>query len=288
MRPLLREGEVGQAVQAGVLSSGEVLAGRLSTRAPVQAWMLLGLAFLAFIAVQWWQEEKKKKRYAQATRQLTALEAAAAEAKAARYACTSCPICMEDFAVEGGAESEKKADSGRDIRPPSAGLQKSLLRCGHSFCAPCLARALAAKLACPICRAPPDGPEPRSPSLARQASSSSGGAAAAAGPASCSAAAAESAVAARDWDGFMPELVFRLRRLQVLYPDVVSHGMVDRWTHSSHLLEGGFANDQAFLRADPSRRPPVGAGGGAMARSTSGTSPRFGGGKSGGGGGGGW
>jgi hypothetical protein len=111
MRPLLRSDELGVAVTEGVLSLGEVWAGRLKPLPLSRVWLVLTGGMMGFIAFQAWSDARKRRRYALASRRLSALEKAAAEAKAARYAATSCPICMEDFespAAVGGAERRPK------------------------------------------------------------------------------------------------------------------------------------------------------------------------------------
>ena len=67
------------------------------------------------------------------------------------------------------------------------------------------------------------------------------------------------------------------------HPDVVTLGMVDRWSSASHV--GGFTNDPALLRADPARAPPGGGGGGGGGGRSGGSGSSFGGGSSSGGGG---
>ena len=173
MRPLLRDGALDAALLGAARDLGEVLAGRLAPRTPYLAWFLFILAVVAVVLYQRWAAERRARAYRDVMRTLSKLESDAARARAKRYAATSCPICFEDFApdppepaegaspgdgagAEGaaGASAVPSASPGGADAAPQEGLPKSLLPCGHAFCAPCLARALAAKPACPICREP--------------------------------------------------------------------------------------------------------------------------------------
>ena len=304
MRPLLRAGDLDAALQGAVRDIGDVLAGKLLPTDPLLSWALILCAIGSVFVWNRWAEARRARRYREVTRNLSKLEGDVARAKAARYAATSCPICMEDFEPDDGfpgadgapaaplppprAASDKKDDDAtapsgsgtsdasgsRPSAPPAgSGLKKSLLPCGHAFCEPCLRSALAVKLACPICRAPPDGTDapPRPPP---PPPCNGGGGAAAAGA---------------DFDTYLPELAFRLRRLHMAHPDYVTENMVDRWTSRTHA--GTFTNDPALLRANPARTPSGSGGSGLPGGGAHhGSSSSFGGGSSSGGGGrgGGW
>ena len=301
LRPLLRGGDYDAAALKAASSVGEVLAGRLSHRLPLLAWVAIGAVVVGFFLYCRWAEKRKRERYLAARRQLSALEQAAAAAKAARYAATSCPICMEDFAPEradgdgaaaghDGASGSSSSGAGpSSVAPgdaPALGLKKELLRCGHAFCSPCLSRALAVKLACPICRQPPDRDVPPG---APPRQSSGGPSSSSAPSASCAAAAGDGAQAGGARAGgdvnFLPELVFRLRRVQLAFPEFVTPGMVDRWVVDAPAGGLEFTQDAAFVRADPSlSAPPRGSdgGGGGFGGGFGGGSTRGGGGRGGG------
>jgi uncharacterized membrane protein YgcG len=287
MRPLLRDGALDAALLGAARDIGEVVSGRLAPRTPYLAWFLILLAIVALLVYQRWAAERRAKSYRDVMRTLSKLEADAARARAKRYAATSCPICFDDFAPDapepaeaaaggdsGGAEGApaggSEAPPHEDASAAPTGVAKSLLPCGHAFCAPCLARALAVKPACPICRAPADGtPAPRPPP-----------------PPPCDGGAAAGA----DIEAYRPELAFRLNQLHLAHPEVVTLNMAERW--ASHAHAGGFTNDAALLRADPARAPPPRptGGGGGGGGSGGGSSGHFGGGSSAGGSGrgGGW
>jgi uncharacterized membrane protein YgcG len=292
MRPLLRAGDLDGSLLAGATALSEVLAGRLHASSALWPFLVILALVLLFAAHSAWAARRSRQSYALAVRRLTALEADAARAKAQRYAATSCPICMEDFELDSQSDKQKEKAKEREraeARPrsssphhpgaspafsPSPGLQKELLRCGHAFCAACLARALATKASCPVCRAPTDGsetPRPRTPGSAAPPNSNTNSNTFAPG---CSA----EPPAGDAFDVHAPELLFRLRRLRQLHPQIVTHGMVDRW--AAGLREGGWASDAAFVRANPANGGGPGGGGGG-----GGEPPRFGGGSSAGGGG---
>jgi hypothetical protein len=306
MRPVLREGDLDAALLGAARDIGDVLAGRLAPSDPFWAWAFILTALAALFGYNMWSQARRASRYRDVTRNLSKLQSDVARARAARYAATSCPICMDDFAPDEPAPGEEQSGGGADVGAPSGsgdaspeagasgsggtamggadappdaapppGLKKKLLPCGHAFCAPCLSRALAVKLACPICRAPADGSDAPSrppPPPSCSADDDGGG----------SRLARRSAVGA-DFDTFQPELAFRLNRLHLAHPDVVTLGMMDRWSSASHV--GGFTNDPALLRADPARAPPGGGGGGGGGGRSGGSGSSFGGGSSSGGGG---
>jgi uncharacterized membrane protein YgcG len=301
MRPLLREGDLDAALAGAAADIGDVLAGRLKPADAFWTWAFILCALAALLVYTQWSAARRAARYRDVTKHLGRLEGDVARARAARFAATSCPICMEDFAPEApppGGEASASGDGGGsssgsskkdDDAPSGSGdasaqepvstLKKALLPCGHAFCAPCLSRALAAKPACPICRAPPDGDGAPAPPPPPAPPCGGGGNAVA------------HAAAGADFEAFQPELAFRLQRLQRLHPDVVTQGMVDRWASRSHA--GGFTNDPALLRADPARAQPPSGGGGAGRSGGGGgggSGSLFGGGSSSGGGGrgGGW
>ena len=282
MRPLLRDGALDAALLGAARDLGEVLAGRLAPRTPYLAWFLFILVVVAVVLYQRWAAERRARAYRDVMRTLSKLEADAARARAKRYAATSCPICFEDFApdppepAEGappgdgagaeGVPATAAASPGGDAAPQ--GLPKSLLPCGHAFCAPCLARALAAKPACPICRQPADGSAPPRPPPPPPCAGSAG-----------------AAGAGMDLEAYRPELAFRLNQLHLAHPEVVTANMAERWASRTHA--GSFTNDAALLRADPARASSSRGGGGGGGGGSSGL---FGGGSSAGGGGrgGGW
>jgi hypothetical protein len=318
MRPVLRAGDLDGALLGAARDIGDVLAGRLAPSDPFWAWAFILTLLLALLVYNTWSASRRASRYRDVTRNLSKLESDVARARAARYAATSCPICMDDFApdeplpgeeqggkgagadagapsgsadaspagVSGSAGGGGSAMGGADAPPeaPPPGLKKSLLPCGHAFCAPCLSRALAVKLACPICRAPPDGSDAPARPPAPPCNAGSGGSHADTRSDEGGSRVVLRSGTGADFETFLPELAFRLNRLHVAHPDVVTLGMVDRWSSASHV--GGFTNDPALLRADPARQPPGGGGGGGGGGGRSGGSgSSFGGGSSSGGGG---
>lgn len=262
MRPLLRAGDVDGALLHGVRDVGELLAGRL-TEPHAALWPLLLLAAggVSVVLYQRWAGERRVRHYRECVRQLSKLEADAARARAARYAATSCPVCLEDFATTGEVVAGEAAPASAAATPAAPGAPKALLPCGHAFCQTCLTRALAVKPACPICRQPTErpGPAPVAPT---------------------------SSSPALGYDAFAPELAFRLNRLHVVYPDIVTRTMAERWATPG--LVRPFTNDPSLLRHDPAacRAAPEPRRSASFGERT----PSFGGGSSrgGGGGGGGW
>lgn len=238
MKARLRVKDVEGAVLAGVTAVG----GAVSQPAPVGDSPWAGVAMvggvLTFLAGCHLYERHKRARFAAARRQLTALEAATAAARAETYDATSCPVCLEDFG---------------DVLP------KELLVCGHAFCPPCLSRSMAVKLACPICRQPVDSPLLAAPRVGPHAPPPQ--APPHSGVAQPLIAAIDHQPGAAGIGTFLPELHFRMRSLQRLHPRLVPWALVERW--SALPPDGSFSLVDDFAReVRIASRSPVGRGGG--------------------------
>jgi len=157
-----------------------------------------------------------------------------------------------------------------------------VLRCGHSFCAPCIGEWVKGHTTCPVCRRDldaADGDEAASSSAARSRP-----------PCSATAAAAQQQQQQperrRQADLWLPELMFRTRRLGLLYPDLVSDTMTAQFLDD---IQSGRDLSESALRHFDARHPARDATRRQELRDSGrmGAGVSFGGGHSGGGGGGG-
>jgi uncharacterized membrane protein YgcG len=193
------------------------------------------------------------------------------------------------------------AESSAPLLPPSAGAaaaaapmsaadlpeSEQALRCGHKFHKDCLRRMVqnsTSSDSCPVCRRPMFGPErPPPPRPDQRGDDAAGSSSSSAPPGDVDIDLPSGRVHQRanggDWDAFYPEYVFRLRRMNHLYPRYVTADMVTRWGDENH--DQPLAADVHFRALEP----PVAQE--ARLSGSGGSSFSFGGGGSGGGGGGG-
>jgi uncharacterized membrane protein YgcG len=169
----------------------------------------------------------------------------------------------------------------------SAELQESeqALRCGHKFHKACLTAMLrngSSGDKCPVCRRPMFGPEPRRGDAAGEQrpddSANDGG-----GDVDIDLPSGRAQGGQRhhpdQWQAFYPEYMFRLQRLNFMYPHYVTNDMVTRWGNPDYAQP--LATDAQFRALEP---PVVQQ---ARASGSGGSSFSFSGGSSMGGGGGG-
>lgn len=165
---------------------------------------------------------------------------------------------MDDAETGGGWKATAAGGS------PGAERVPVTLRCGHTFCEPCLTQWMERAATCPICRERVDGDQD---AAARGAASS-----------------VQGAVRPRYMtdDLLTAELAFRLMTLQHRYPAFITPSLVDRW--SAEARDTGnfdFEGAREFLLSDPAVRAQHEMSGRA------GNTMSFGGGSGSGGGGGG-
>lgn len=170
MKPRLRDGDVDAAVLEAAREIVGALAGEPVAPEDGNSWWSLALAaliFAAFVVFAVWHDRRERSPF---RRHLSKLDDDVAKARAAKFQPTSCPVCLEDLPEEGSP-------------------QRALLRCGHTFCAPCVDKWLERSRACPVCRA----------DAVRDGS---------VGP----------PARPQDWTDFESEYAFRVRRLRDRHP----------------------------------------------------------------------
>jgi uncharacterized membrane protein YgcG len=250
-------------------------------------------------------------------------EVNAAESGEERFHSDSCPICLEDFAPsqndqETGGSSTSTAtpnntDTGTSTTPSNSDTTSTsssesspqramMLRCEHQFCFGCLEEYLKTPegRVCPICRAPVDtttGPQDRTqhtrgdlPAQDRGQQQQQPGHTGSAGSGLNSRGHNSGCFRTRTWEQRQPEYLYRLSRMQYLYPEVVTSDTYT--TLSTAARSGAEALTQAIqarstqvstIISDRARRAKMASSGSSGSSRSS-----FGGGRSSGGGGGRW
>ncbi|CAJ1934531.1 unnamed protein product [Cylindrotheca closterium] len=214
----------------------------------IEYFLLSGYALAILGSMRAARRRREAQRvYAEAASQLTAIDRAQAEALQGQFNATSCPICLEDFASD---------TTGSDDRPIK------LLRCGHVFDASCWEEWVNSGQGqvskCPICK--------------KDVGESS--VAAGEQPPQAEAMAPLDDTDVRQHEHlhhehhrhrhhhrqhnramqlFQQDRNFRLTRLAMRYPNVVSQQQVQRW--SSPTYNGQLAQDRSFVESRP--RAPV-------------------------------
>lgn len=195
----------------------------------------------------------------------------------------TCPVCFERF--EGSRTQEDRVAGGEETSallsecPPEEArvhVPRLVLQCGHSICEPCLKTWMERNRSCPVCRHPiEDSDELRPSERQRRQQQEDGeerrnnGASIAAGTMLAN-------------DVLMADLMYRLRRVQHMYPEYVSDDLIDAW--NSETSSSGTFDVQRFSDHQVRNQAIAAA---QTERGRFGSSTSFGGGRGGGGGAGG-
>ena len=248
----------------------------------IEFFLLSGYALAIFGTMRAARRRREAQRvYAEAASQLTAIDRAQAEALQGQFNATSCPICLENFASD---------TTGSDNRPIK------LLRCGHVFDASCWEEWVNSGQGqvskCPICKK-----DVGESSIAAGPNRETAGEQ----PPQADAMMPMDDTAVQQQEHhhqhhrhrhhhrqhnramqlFQQDRNFRLARLALRYPNVVSQQQVQRW--SSPTYNGQLSQDRSFVKSRP-RAPVVQKAG--HSNRMGGSSASFGGGTSSGGRGG--
>ena len=281
MKPYLREENYIDALQTAIENIGlyiesgepELRERIMTTLTEFLPFVFFGTILLAFLA-QWWRERRQQREYAKVQSQLSELDRSRAEALQGRYQCTSCPICFEEFQVRNdGSETtgEERSKVGSD------GLPLKLLRCGHVFDHTCwtewVEKGQGVVSRCPVCNQDVGVGTPNSDQVApdngnrvvRQRNGND------------ALREAERGALRR----FNQERMFRLVRLNNMFPHFVNEQQVQRW--SDHSYDGSLSQDRSFLRNNPQQTMQTSRGGYSSSGRSFGGGGSFGGGSSGGG-----
>ena len=198
MKPHLRKGDYGKALQGSVVEIGLILTGQtFPTRGRSDATnhgnednigdiftvcvifaVILGIITLVRRAHGDDGEsindlQRGRNKLEKLMREVSAASSSDADSNAAEsphFPSTSCPICLEDFPVSstsGNPVESSSQTSAADSFNSGADARRAMeLRCGHQFCFTCLEKYLKEPhgTKCPICRAPVDPSDPAPPS----------------------------------------------------------------------------------------------------------------------------
>ena len=181
MKPLLRGGQLKEAVAVAVRAMGVFAAGDRDEAAralteygeassssstfgsfpwPFVLWAVIAIGSSA---LNIWRNTRKKREWDRCVSLLREIEErsereGSPQAPEGRFSSTFCPICMTDFRkADGcaGSHSNKKDDdddSAQEEQEQEQGLTRVSLECGHDFCSGCLREWLKRKTTCPMCR----------------------------------------------------------------------------------------------------------------------------------------
>eukprot|EP00892_Ulva_mutabilis_P011785 jgi/Ulvmu1/897/UM101_0005.1 len=120
IRPDLRDGKYGKAMEAAVIQVGLTLSGKVNPAAGGgdDSSFDWGLAFFGsivagFFGLSAWTGFRKKREQKDVRSKLQRMQRDLKASKEGRYVATSCPICLDDFtpATDTAAESEAAGDS---------------------------------------------------------------------------------------------------------------------------------------------------------------------------------
>lgn len=236
------------------------------------------MAVLGSVGRNIWVNSRMQREYARVKSQLSEIDRARAEALQGRYQCTSCPICLEDFAppeTEGGV-----ATVGSDGQPIK------LLRCGHCMDETCWAEWISSGRGtitkCPICmqdigvsteNTNQTNPQQQAPARRDVHENNHNH--------NNELANWEDEEEDRAMRRYRRDRLFRLARLGNRYPRIVNQAQIQRWSNPTY--EGQLVRDPGFVQSNPTLVRP--ASGGSRGMSSGGG---FGGSSSGGGRGGSW
>lgn len=236
------------------------------------------MAVLGTMGRNLWVNSRMQREYARVRSQLSDIDRARAEALQGRYKCTSCPICLDDFAPP--ATEDGVATVGSDGQPIK------LLRCGHCMDETCWAEWISSGRGtitkCPICMQDIGVSTDNTNQTNTQ----------------------EQPLQRRDVNEvnnndnnlanvnddqdeedramrrYRRERQFRLARLGNRYPRIVNQAQIQRWSNPTY--DGQLVRDPGFVQSNPTLVRP--GSGGSRGMSSGG----FGGSSSGGGRGGRW
>lgn len=194
MKPNLRHGEYGKALQGAVVEIGLILndqplphtsASNLPQGEEEVGFFAVCLIFAIVLAViaayrnikgedaDVNELERGRNRLESLTREVSTANSSASDGTAGptpHFPSTSCPICLDDFPVPVVVQSNisdglsNLQQSTGTVSPPMTGDARRAmeLRCGHQFCFTCLEHHLKGPQGtkCPICRSPVDPSDP--------------------------------------------------------------------------------------------------------------------------------
>lgn len=309
MRKYLRTRQFGKAIEAAILETKEIASGVVvpTKESHLETYVVLSI-FAAVIGYGFWShhvESEKLASYRKGQAALSRLTRDVKNLENEKYSCTSCPICLEEFDTSClGKEVEEVVSSSKDSKereekPMLPQHRPVSLKCGHIMCHSCLDQYFKGPTdssRCPICRENID-PANSQPTTNNSNSNNSSDTPT---PQQSNSTYNSSWTYSRGYyphccSGFNSnaELIYRLNRMQFLYPRVMTPQL-----HSSMTSAVQSGSQREFMAAAAARELEVGtvisdivqrrAAHAAGSKGSSRSSGSFGGGRSSGGRGGRW
>eukprot|EP00526_Cylindrotheca_closterium_P012057 CAMPEP_0113659736 /NCGR_PEP_ID=MMETSP0017_2-20120614/32523_1 /TAXON_ID=2856 /ORGANISM="Cylindrotheca closterium" /LENGTH=463 /DNA_ID=CAMNT_0000574319 /DNA_START=47 /DNA_END=1438 /DNA_ORIENTATION=+ /assembly_acc=CAM_ASM_000147 len=265
LRPSLRQAKYGEGLSLAV----ELIGTYIQKGEPkwdewiwdyfrIEYLLLSGYGLAIYFSMRQARRRREAQRvYAEAASQLSAIDRAQAEALQGQFNASSCPICLEDFVSNA---------IGSDERPIK------LLRCGHVFDASCWEEWVNSGQGqvskCPICKKDVGVGES---SISAAAAGASGETVGEQPPQADTMVAVDDTSVQqneqhihhhhhhhnqrnRAMQLFQQDRNFRLARLALRYPNVVTQQQVQRW--SSPTYNGQLTQDRSFVESRPRAPEP--------------------------------
>lgn len=167
----------------------------------------------------------------------------------------TCPVCFEEFNEISGDESSPLL-AEQQMREEGMLVQRLVLQCGHSICEPCLTSWMEHNRTCPVCRSEVDTEDTKRVTSTQMSTLAN--------------------------DVLMADVMYRLRRVQTMYPEFVTDDLIHEW--NTDTTDTGTFDIQRFSDHQVRNQAIAAA---QTERGTFGSSSSFGGGRGGGGGAGG-
>ena len=270
MIPYLKNKEYGEALIRAVTNVGLGLSGwELSKEDP--SWgagvvfALIVSVFIIFSMVSGLLASRKQRKRLQGCKDVLAkIKEEQAKVQSREWSQhKTCPVCFEEFEDDKKTSEDEQSPllSDRPIQEAGTRVPRLVLQCGHSICEPCLTSWMERNTTCPVCRSNVDDV----PSTKQQEPVTS-----------------HSPVQTLANDVLLADIMYRLRRVQTMYPEFVTDDLMDAW--NTDAADSGTFDIQRFSDHQVRSQAIAAA---QTERGDFGSSTSFGGGRGGGGGAGG-
>eukprot|EP00889_Picochlorum_renovo_P002123 jgi/Picre1/29153/NNA_004546.t1 len=127
----------------------------------------------------------------------------------------TCPVCLEPFHEDDDTDEAQIEDNERQELTATE-RRRIILQCGHAVCEPCLQAWMEQSRSCPVCRQDVEGnddDDSRKRSERSEAPSSR----------------IQTMGHALAGDALAADLIYRLRRAQLMYPEYITDDLIDDW-----------------------------------------------------------
>ena len=234
MIPYLKNGEYGEAVIRAVTNIGLGLSGwELSKEDPSwTAGLIFALCvsiFIIYTMIRGFLTSRKQRKRLQGCKHVLAKIKEEQDKMQNREWSQhkTCPVCFEEFDQDKDVIRDEGEGSpllsGQPVRESETpAVPRLVLQCGHSICEPCLTSWMERTRTCPVCRAPIDTDagevKQQQSHISPQSSMRQEG------------------IRSLANDILLADIMYRLRRVQTMYPEFVSDDLIDAWNRISLRL----------------------------------------------------